>query len=343
MKITDFRKLLTGLNQQDINKIATELYKRIPKSSKEGYDGVDYIIRSITEHQTENKNIQTVDFRSLHDEIDTFLSNANEGYYLKPNRIVSKTERSRWRFAVMHFVKELQKISNTSEDYNDSNIDLLSIYDILSRSCGYYVFRSQDPFAAIGKTQSEYYKILCQRIFYRDLDQNHLPTMIDNATKIYLDRRTLHIFLIKTLISYINTKEDILNTITITEEKVENARPEPSRDAWFVDESMMMYEFKDYIKNLASLVMGLYFKLNEYEKGCQYYWNICNKFEIDVYKNREPQDRKEILFYCLLGLVSSFTDDNKIWIATYDKYKKGTEPRQDLVKKYEEIKNSLVE
>ena len=89
--------------------------------------------------------------------------------------------------------------------------------------------------------------------------------------------------------------------------------------------------------------MYLFFMLNEYEKSCQYYWNICKKFEIDIYNNREHQDRKEILFYHLLDLVCYFSDDNKIWITTHDNYKKGIEPRKELIKKYEELKNSLVE
>ena len=123
MKIADLRALLANASTDDLLKILSELYKRIPKSLKEApVDGVDIAIKAILSHQDIGKKAQkskTIDFDSLHDQITTFLDYADEGYYISPNRVVPKAQRSKWRFLVMGFIKDIQKIGLNDENYEN--------------------------------------------------------------------------------------------------------------------------------------------------------------------------------------------------------------------------------
>ena len=144
-----------------------------------------------------------------------------------------------------------------------------------------------------------------------------------------------------TLIDYINDEQDITNTLQIIEEKIEDSSPEIPAGAWAGDISLAYSHNKTRIENLATLAMGLYFKIKEYNNGCSYYWKICNKYDIKIYNNRPAEEKKEVAFYCLLGNAKCFGATPKLWLEIYDKYKEDTKPRESLLEKYNEIKSSL--
>ncbi len=59
-----------------------------------------------------------MDFNRLEDEITQFLSNAYAQNYLIPNKVIPKSQRSKWRFMVKKYIKELEKISTEDEIFS---------------------------------------------------------------------------------------------------------------------------------------------------------------------------------------------------------------------------------
>ncbi|MBQ7617764.1 MAG: hypothetical protein IJS50_02705, partial [Desulfovibrio sp.] len=183
MKINEFRSLISIAPFDDIIKIASELYKAIPKSIKEDpIDGLDLKIRSIIEHKEPIKQIQEIsNYASLHEEIETFIDNVYNYYYIKPNRVINKSQRSKWRFLVMRFIKEIQKISPDDEDFSNSNDDLINIFNTLAYGCAYIVFTTDNPFDSICKPQYDFYKLICSRVFDKKFNLNRILDMIEAA------------------------------------------------------------------------------------------------------------------------------------------------------------------
>lgn len=350
MKINEFRSLLANASSEDLIKVASEIYKALPKSLKGDSDyGIDAKIKMIIEHQDASKvapKVERIDYESLHDEINTFTENAYDYNYIKQNRVVPKAQRSKWRFLVMRFIKDLQKIPSDDENYKDSILDLIELYKTLSYGCSFYIFKTDDPFASIGKAQFEYYEIICSRIFVNGFNKELLSEAIDAASMVSLDRVTLHIILIKILMEYIKERDDILYTIKTACEMIDKIKDElgdEPRHSFIISEEHILYDQKKMgIESIAALVMGLYMKLAEYDTGCEYYWKTCENLGINVNIDRDTKEKdKEILFYCLLDRLSSMSDNDLLWVRIYEKYRDQVDPRVTLVKKYEELKKSL--
>lgn len=352
MKINEFRLLLSKSTFDDVIKIASELYKCIPKAVKENStDGIDVKIRMILTHEEDNiKSIknQCIDYAPLHNEIETFIENVYNENYIKQNRIISKTQRSKWRFLVMRFIKDIQKINCNDSNYTNSNIDLLKIYTALAHGCKILVFRSENPFASISKNQCEFYELLCTRIFATGFNREMLSQLIEACSMVGLEEDISYISLIQTLLQYIEKESDILHTIKIANEMIENISKSISgkkiQYSFLIDEESISYNTKiTGIENIAVLIMGLYFKMAEFSTGCDFYWNTCEKYEIHIKKNDKRDIDKERLFYYFLQYVECFSQNDMLWVEMYEKYKNDITPRQSLVQTYEDLKHSTTE
>ncbi|MBQ7585101.1 MAG: hypothetical protein IJU40_02495, partial [Desulfovibrionaceae bacterium] len=211
--------------------------------------------------------------------------------------------------------------------------------------CAFYIFRSDDVFASISKKQYEFYDMICAKAFDNGFNAEILPQLIEACTVTELDRSTLYITLIKILLGYIVEKNEILSTIEAAEkvknkvaELIKGGRP---REAILGEATITYHTRVRGIENLAALIMGLQFKLSEYDKGCEYYWDTCEKFDINTRKNEDGKSKDmEIVFYCLLDHLYYLTKDNNLWIEFYEKYVSYVTPRDSLVEKYNALKNA---
>jgi hypothetical protein len=77
-------------------------------------------------------------------------------HYYAPNKIVHKNERSKWRFKVKAFVKDLERIQVTPENVPELARLFEMLFYVLSEACGTYLFSSDDPFGAIGISQTDF-------------------------------------------------------------------------------------------------------------------------------------------------------------------------------------------
>jgi hypothetical protein len=136
-------------SQEQLRFIIKELYKAIPKQQKENRQ-IDALIEDPQGFLSAGPSAGTVapDFHSLKEEIETFIDYVNKDYYLAPNRVVPKKQRSQWRFVVKRFHKDLIVIANQNETDLPAAAEFLEkLYSLLCHGCGYYIFTSDDPSA----------------------------------------------------------------------------------------------------------------------------------------------------------------------------------------------------
>ena len=95
MKVSELREIIKKYNEEDKEKIIVELYKRIPKRTKEDYNIDNYIMNLNVKVEKSDKEFT---IERLEKEVNYFVECANSDLYASPNKIISKSERSKWRF-----------------------------------------------------------------------------------------------------------------------------------------------------------------------------------------------------------------------------------------------------
>ena len=91
-----------------------------------------------------------IDYEDLANEVLFFISNVDDGLYARPNRLIPKTERSKWRFKVKNYYKNLTKISLELKDGEGTTNLLIMLYVRLSTGSIYLAFFSWNTFGALG-------------------------------------------------------------------------------------------------------------------------------------------------------------------------------------------------
>ena len=116
MKVDELRTTLEKYDTATLKEIAVELYKMIPKSRKQD-SVIDELLLDFTKEKDKPaKKDAPVNFETLKAEIEQFLVYADMQYYLAPNQYVRKEQRSKWRFEVKRFIKELIKIGGENSE-----------------------------------------------------------------------------------------------------------------------------------------------------------------------------------------------------------------------------------
>ena len=87
-------------------------------------------------------------------QVDFFISCANPNLYVAPNRVIPKSERSKWRFKVKDFYKKLSSIKADTPDGIIATDLLKDLYRLLSYSSCYLTFTTWETFRVIGVSQS---------------------------------------------------------------------------------------------------------------------------------------------------------------------------------------------
>jgi hypothetical protein len=339
MKVDELRGLLKNASPEMLIKIVSELYRHVPKALKVSSDeGIDLKIKAILQGKTLGKlppASKTCDFPVLKEEIDTFVSYANDGYYFVPNRIVPKSVRSKWRFAVMRQIKALKLISRSSDDYNDAVSCMIKLFKVLSRGCGEYLFSSEDPFASIGISQGDFYKMICDYVFVDNFsyDQVTLGDLIDCAATVSVDRVTIREDMVAVLVSHFSGNDPhIPEMIGLAESKMSEIGKRSGRG----------FELTSPVENLIFLIMGLYFRQEKFDRGYDFYWNMCAEYKLHSFGSNRGS---EILFYCMMKYCRFFGISDEIWLKYFDLYrvKVNDNLRDSLIKDYNETKSRVAE
>ena len=128
MLVNELKKELAKYDRKDMEKIVIELYKRVPKHKKEEYQ-IDDFIKNVKKTKSVMK---AVTIEELQKEIIYFLECVDNEYYVIPNRVIPKKERSTWRFKVKRFYKELIKYDPVTMEGVLATDLLIQIYKRIS-------------------------------------------------------------------------------------------------------------------------------------------------------------------------------------------------------------------
>ena len=324
MLVNELRTALEQYENAVLKEIIVSLYKMIPKSKKEDQGLDDLLLNFSKEKEKQKKGKTPVNFKELADEIVQFIDYANASFYYAPNRIVSKEKRSKWRFEVKRFIKELIPIVGES---SVASARLLAyIYEMLSYGCNYYIFSTENPFSAVGYEQPELLRMVLSKIFYNGYDEKSIKTAVFLTLDSNTDRETLHLSLLYALVGYLKTPDTIemaLGQCVAFKNNYDVFQAEKPLFKYTKYDGYRREEHRDYA---AELYLMLKFKLHEYDEGIRYFWDNYSR------------NRLETTLYVLLQYLDD-DDMNNYWIREYEKaLKKKIKPRDELAEEYEERK-----
>ena len=327
MKIQEFRDIIKRCNREDVEKIASEMYKLLPKNKKEEADPlIEDIISGRTSPKKQKVNVK-LDFDSLKEEINVFLDHVDNDLYLKPNRIVPKNKRSKWRFEVKNFIKLINEIPEDGENGEESTRLLRELYKRLAHGCGFYIFPSDDPFQSIGIRQPDFYEMLVKRTFATGFTDEKIKNMLEDATLVFIDRDSLHSELEAIYADLLATSEVKYRALSIIKEYVEQFETELNQDKNNLSHNN--YRIKSFIEELCETMLIISILLNKPEDAVRYYWEHVHDL------------KKEITLYKILDTIREFGDE-KLWIKVYeDGIKNNIQPRNSLSKHYQELKKLI--
>lgn len=327
MKVQELRQLLSASNRELVEKAFVESYKQLRKGQKEEIDPV--LIDILEGKASEKKKIKSaLSFEELEQQVAVFIENAYAQNYIAPNRMIPKSQRSKWRFLVMNFIKELEKIPPESENYLKAVKLLTDLYALMCEACNCYLFSTDDPFRSIGWEQSKLFELLVKKTFTAGYSRENISQLLLYAATGGLSRESLHIGQETALLGGLRTSDVKLIAIEEAQKLVEE-RLEKLKGLGKYDNRS--YYLEDAVNELCGMILLISIALAEPEKGVKYY-----------FKHSQRHD-KEITLYCALDLIQWMEEDD-LWIKVYeDAIRGGIKPRESLKCKYEKRKSEVSE
>ena len=324
MLLTEVRKSLDRYKLDELKQLIVEMYKSIPKNMRED-KGIDSMISDFDSHRKAGEKgakKQTLDFNQLKKEVELFIEYANEQYYLVPNRYVHKKDRPKWRFKVKSYINDLSSVHSDSVDGKTATDLLKQLFKMLSHACGYYLFRTEDPFNSVGIEQKELLSMVLSRMVAEDISPASVKEMIDLVVSSNVDRETLTSTLIIKLIEVLKTPD--LKYRAIEQCKVimeETLRQKQVRKVF----SQSEYYYDEKVEHTSETVFRLHAALCEFEEAADYYRKHVHRRDA------------EISLYLLLYLLGEYGRMD-LWIREYESaINRGIKPRESLKSKYAEL------
>lgn len=314
MKINELRETIKKYNEKDREKLIVELYKRIPKSIKEDYNIDEYIINLNTKIEKENTEIT---IERLEKEVNFFIECAYDDLYARPNKIISKNDRSKWRFKVKTFYKQLNSFLPTNEDGKKATDLLKGLFKILSFGTHYLTFSNWNTFRAIQISQSEFLKNIVERKLSNGVTRENLEYCID-LLNVQYDPQEYHSSVLYSFESCLKTPDARYMAIELLKEQVIIWKEKYKKDD--------SYENQEYTNYFVECVVDIYFELCEVKDGITYF----HKQYLEKYK--------EIKEYILLQKMEEF-NLYKEWVLEYEKHLGKISYRDSLKEKYTKYKN----
>lgn len=313
MKVSELREIIKKYNEEDKEKIIVELYKRIPKRTKEDYNIDNYIMNLNVKVEKSDKEFT---IERLEKEVNYFVECAYSDLYVSPNKIISKSERSKWRFKVKNFYKKLNSFLPTTEDGKKATDLLKDLFIILSFGTHYLTFSSWNTFGAIQISQSEFLMNIVQRKLANGITDDNLSYCIELLNVKY-DPQEYHKSILLSFESCLKTADARYMAIELLKKQVllwkEKYRQKDS------------YENETYVNYFVECIIDIYIELCEVKNGISYFHK--------QYINRD----KEIKEYILLEKLEEY-GLYKEWILEYEKHLEKIDYRNELKEKYKEYK-----
>ncbi|MDR1078852.1 MAG: hypothetical protein LBL55_09395 [Propionibacteriaceae bacterium] len=321
MRVDELRELLGRHEAAALRQIAVELYKAVPKASKTSY--MDSFLQTFTpDTKVARRKAEPVSFGEVALEVESFIEDADAGFYFAPNRIVPKAQRSKWRFTARRLIKGL--LAARGEDGEEAAVLLMWVYDMLCHACGVYIFPTDSPFSAIGQTQPELLELALSRLFLSGINEERVRLAVYTTVDGSLDRETHPLSPELTLVACLKTNpaRELAREVA--------ARFDDDYPAYLESKQQFKNSYensysKEYRHNRAVYLHGfLSLALREPEAGIAHYQRH--------FQERNP----EVKLYCLLYYLLGGDDLAELWLREYDRaVAAGVKPRRQLVEEYQ--------
>lgn len=337
MKVTELREKLRNLEKAELQALIVEMYKLIPKSVKDAKD-IDALIDNPVQFKEKKKTVKatasTIDFKALKQEIELFIEHANAQYYIAPNRIVPKKDRSNWRIIVKRFIDQLT-LAASNPEYQKDCADLFEkLYSLLVYATNHYIFVSEEPFYTLKIRQEEFLKrviVLKKQVeFPKQWIRSTLQLILDYG----VDRETLTSTLLQTLLEELPNAQLKEQAIDICEQLLQEKHNQlneleksPYKGAYSTSSSST-YSIKDNINSLVIFIFMLHSLLGEKELAIQYF------------EQHTIEKSPEVKLYIVLRYIREYQQIQD-WLSTYERaVADGIKPRGQLQKEYMYIKKN---
>lgn len=316
MLVKDLKNVLKDYNSLDKDKLIIELYKRIPKRVKEEYEIDNYII-NINDVPKKEKANKEISLEELVKEIHYFIDCAKKGLYQSPNRIISKSERSKWRFKVISFYKDLNKFDAKTVDGNKATDLLIELYKLMSYSSNYLTFSNWETFRAIKVEQKDFYYNIINRKFAYSIDEDVMKVLV-NLFSVESDPYGYGVnALVSAFVDSLTTNDMKTMALEMLLDK--------HREFKGVNTKKLSYSEEEKINMYVTAIFDINILLGTIDKGIEFF-----------HKNYIARD-KEIREYVLLNRIAYF-DLDEVWVAEYEKHLGKIDYRDSLKEDYKKYK-----
>ncbi len=330
MKVSELRQKLKAMKKDELQTLFVEMYKQIPQKVREAKE-IDSLIDNPNYYKEKRKNStvknETVDFEDVKLEVERFIQDAYADHYIAPNRIISKKERSNWRFTAKRLVDNVTSLSNDPKHMKTCASLLEELYKLFCYASSHYVFASDTPFQTIKISQADFLK----RVILLKKQTETPDEWIRDAVLLIIDNDVDYDTLYRSLmIVFIET----LNNAPIKEKAVEICKQlvaekkKELKQMKVSKHSSTTFSMERKINHLIEMVFMIQSLLGEYEAANTYFQ-----------KNYE-EDIAEVKLYIFLKLIMGYQQP-KNWLMEYERaVKKGIEPRNSLQDMYDEMKRT---
>ncbi len=177
MKVGELREIIEKYDSDRLKKTLVEVYKKIPKNVKED-KAIDDIIR-YAYTVSNKKRSKKIDPERVIAEANYFMELARNGLYFKPNRIVSKSDRGKWRTRAKYLINSLRDIPDSSEYYGKAGECFINMFKLFCDAQGSYYFVSVKPFEAMKISKGDMFEESLSRIFHEGYSEKSVERALD--------------------------------------------------------------------------------------------------------------------------------------------------------------------
>lgn len=322
MKVAELRNIISNYDKKTTDKVLVEIYKALPKSKKED---IDLLILNPNDSTKKKSKIEKVDITNLESEINYFIKCANNDLYIAPNRIISKSERSKWRFKAMRFIKELRLFDPKTEEGFTASKLLKELYDLFSKASHYYIFSSDNPFGSIKESQVS---LACEIVDCL-LINNKKDETIQLCASIFnqpLDANTLSIEIVANICALLYKHKVADEALHMLIETCTRNKPNKGYSTSYE------YDKREKYGVNVMAIAWLYTLTEEYEKG------------ISFFKKNYPDKDEKYKENILLDQILKYTAPEEIYIKEYEaneKLIKNSHLFEELTQTYNEFKKII--
>ncbi len=287
MKVGELREKLSKMTVDEITKLTVEFYKLIPKAKKENYN-IDELIENPVKKKTKKK-VVVVEIEDIDYYVSEFIADARDDLYIRPNKIISKKERTNWRFKVKKWYKELLITNREDLDLEFQAEILLKLYQFLCESCHTIYFNSEDVFESIGIEQKLFFRAVLNLL----VEAKGKKSIIDEGISLSLHRGlsydTTHSDLMNEVLNLLNIPDLKIDAINKINEILSQSKPKIS------DKNVILSSRQK--NDLAKFGFIIYASLGEYGNA------------IKIFKKNYHDSSAEVKLFVLVKLL--FREDQK--------------------------------